>query len=129
MKRCSFGMYSFLTHGHFVSLRNFFLVSNKATKTLTTQKSIIWSKLRSLQSFGLRRWCTMLAALMFSCGLGSFPFLLETNNAFRVVTQTYFKSDHTINFYSQILNLHFTRNLVILLSHSVCFLMSKLSQN
>ena len=22
MKRCSFGMYSFLTHGHFVSLRN-----------------------------------------------------------------------------------------------------------
>ena len=44
MKRCSFGTYSFLTHGHFVSLRNFFLVSNKAMKTLTTQKSIIWSE-------------------------------------------------------------------------------------
>ena len=44
MKRCSFGAYSFLTHGHFVSLRNFFLVSNKAMKTLTTQKSIIWSE-------------------------------------------------------------------------------------
>ena len=26
-------MYSFLTHGHFVSLRNFFLVSNKTIKT------------------------------------------------------------------------------------------------
>ena len=34
IKRCSFGMYSFLTHGHFVSLRNFFSVSNKAMKTL-----------------------------------------------------------------------------------------------
>ena len=44
IKRCSFGTYSFLTHGHFVSLRNFFLVSNKAMKTLTTQKSIIWSE-------------------------------------------------------------------------------------
>ena len=33
MKRCSFGMYWFLTHGRFVSLRNFFLVSNKAMKT------------------------------------------------------------------------------------------------
>ncbi|CAH3035374.1 unnamed protein product [Pocillopora meandrina] len=91
MEHCLFSMYFFLTHRPFISLRNFSLVSNKATKTLTTQKSIIWSKLRSLQSFGLRRWCTMLAALMFSCGLGSFPFLLETNNAFRVVTQTYFK--------------------------------------
>ena len=27
-----------------------------------------------------------------------FPLLLETNNAFRVVTQTYFNSDHTIDF-------------------------------
>ena len=97
-EHCLFSMYLFLTHGPFISLRNFSLVSNKATKTLTTQKSIIWWKSRSLQSFGLRRWCTMLAALRFQCGLGSFPFLLETNNAFRVVTQTYFKSDHTINF-------------------------------
>ena len=43
VKCCSFGMYSFLTHGHFVSLKNFFLASNKAMKTLT-QKSIIWSE-------------------------------------------------------------------------------------
>ena len=42
-KCCSFGMYSFLTHGHFVCLKNFFLASNKAMKTLT-QKSIIWSE-------------------------------------------------------------------------------------
>ena len=27
-----------------------------------------------------------------------FPLLLETNNAFRIVTQTYFNSDHTIDF-------------------------------
>ena len=27
-----------------------------------------------------------------------FPLLLETSNAFRVVTQTYFNSDHTIDF-------------------------------
>ena len=27
-----------------------------------------------------------------------FPFLLETNNAFRIVAQTYFNSDHMINF-------------------------------
>ena len=27
-----------------------------------------------------------------------FPLLLETNNAFRIVTQTYFNSEHTINF-------------------------------
>ena len=43
MERCLFIMYSFLTHGPFESLRNFFLVSNKAMKTLTTHKSIIWS--------------------------------------------------------------------------------------
>ena len=43
MERFLFIMYSFLTHGPFESLRNFFLVSNKAMKTLTTQKSIIWS--------------------------------------------------------------------------------------
>ena len=28
-----------------------------------------------------------------------FPLLLETNNAFRIVTQTYFNSKHTIDFY------------------------------
>ena len=28
-----------------------------------------------------------------------FPLLLETNNAFRIVTQTYFNSEHTIDFY------------------------------
>ena len=44
MKRCSFGLKSFLTHGHFVSLRNFFFVSNKVMKTLTSQKSIIRSE-------------------------------------------------------------------------------------
>ena len=27
-----------------------------------------------------------------------FPLLLETNNAFRIVTQTYFNSEHTIDF-------------------------------
>ena len=27
-----------------------------------------------------------------------FPFLLEMNNTFRIITETYFKSDHTINF-------------------------------
>ena len=27
-----------------------------------------------------------------------FPLLLETNKAFRIVTQTYFNSDHTIDF-------------------------------
>ena len=27
-----------------------------------------------------------------------FPLLLETNNAFRIVTQTYFNSEHTIGF-------------------------------
>ena len=28
-----------------------------------------------------------------------FPLFLETNNAFRIVTQTYFNSEHTIAFY------------------------------
>ncbi|RMX61395.1 hypothetical protein pdam_00018292 [Pocillopora damicornis] len=51
-KRCSFlttneaFMYSFLTHGRFVSLRNFISVSNNPMKTLTTQKSIVWSELK-----------------------------------------------------------------------------------
>ena len=27
-----------------------------------------------------------------------FPLLLETNNAFKIVTQTYFNSEHTIDF-------------------------------
>ena len=46
MQRCSFSMLSFLTHGRFVSLRNFFLVSNNTVKTLTTQKSIVCSELK-----------------------------------------------------------------------------------
>ena len=32
MKRCLFGILSFLTHGRFVSLRNFILVSNNTMK-------------------------------------------------------------------------------------------------
>ena len=28
-----------------------------------------------------------------------FPLLLEMNNTFRIVTETYFNSDHTINFF------------------------------
>ena len=36
----------FLTHGHFVSLRNSFLISNNTIKTLTTQKSIVCLELK-----------------------------------------------------------------------------------
>ena len=46
LKALFVGMYSFLTHGHFISLRNSFLVSNHTMKTLTKQKSIVWSELK-----------------------------------------------------------------------------------
>ena len=47
-------MYSFLTLGHFVSLRNSFLVYNNTMKTLTAQKSIIWSQLKYVRAMILK---------------------------------------------------------------------------
>ena len=71
MKRCSFSMYSFLTHGRFVSLRNFISVSNNPMKTLTTQKSIVWSELKYV-------WVTILKALFVSNNKGKrSPFLTK----------------------------------------------------
>ena len=76
MKRCSFSMYSFLTHGCFVSLRNFISVSNNPMKTLTTQKSIVWSELKYV-------WVTILKALFVSnnkgkrSSFGMYSFLIH----------------------------------------------------
>ena len=63
------GLYSFLTHWHFVSLRNSFLVSNK--KTLTTQKLIMWSELKYV-------WATILKALFVSNKKGKHCLCLTT---------------------------------------------------
>ena len=62
-------LYSFLTHWHFVSLRNSFLVSNK--KTLTTQKLIMWSELKYV-------WATILTALFVSNKKGKHCLCLTT---------------------------------------------------
>ena len=64
-------MYSFLTHWHFVSLRNSFLVSNNTMKTLTTQKSIIWSQWKYV-------WATILKVLFVSNKKGKHCLCLTT---------------------------------------------------
>ena len=64
-------MYSFLTHGHYESLRNSFLVSNNTMKTLTTQKSIVWSELKYV-------WVTILKALFVSNNKGKRCSFLTT---------------------------------------------------
>ena len=64
-------MYSFITHWHFVSLRNSFFVSNNTMKTLTTQKSIIWSQWKYV-------WATILKVLFISNKKGKHCLCLTT---------------------------------------------------
>ena len=50
-------------------------------------------------SMSKKRVYTKRTALRFFARNGErFRLLLETNNAFRIVTQTYFNSEHTIDF-------------------------------
>ena len=76
-------------------------ISILTKQSISVQSKSLWhfQKQEREMSVSKKRVHTKQTMLHFYVRNGErFPSLLETNNAFRIVTQTYFKSEHMIDF-------------------------------